>query len=509
MSDNAIQTVDPAALAAQTAAQELVIQRYEGWVEKAYNPQWPAAMREFYLMKVRSLDLQRSTLFNAKKWSQPDIFNMLQFVRQIGLSENAIFSQDVYFNQKGIIQLSTRAKYALAQRSGCLKSIKIPTIEEVLREKVAVVIVHSTRQEEPITGTFSFEDAIKAGLMDKATYKGYDADMITKRAQARALEAAFPELYMGVADTIIEDMEGDVVEVGFTEVVDIPSAFISDPIPAEPEAAPESTEEIVDEPPVEPEPQPEPESAPPPPEGKAWATADSLLGVAEQMRDHVKAKCATCSAQEIHTTVIEFIELVGAEKNIAKFDRNEVSLYPLWNAAFPSAQALLAAAKASYDEFGAPEAPAAQPPDWSTTADLTAFEQWSRAMFGLAAHELLERTGKVAFSDLGSSLKVAKETVIMLATTEGSPIPVIVYEAKYDKNHVVYKTLLGKPVRDYGTKPTSGRDRLRAMGPEWATYAEGMGVTFSALPEPVLLTVKFGNTYYQVESLARLQAAPA
>jgi hypothetical protein len=74
--------------------------------------------------------------------------------------------------------------------------------------------------KKPVRGIFSLDDAKRAGLMEKDTYKQYPADMLRRRALSRATWMQFSDLYFGfvpptneVVDAGFEDDDEDAVVV--------------------------------------------------------------------------------------------------------------------------------------------------------------------------------------------------------------------------------------------------------------------------------------------------------
>lgn len=100
------------------------------------------------------------------------------------------------------------AALALVQSSGLLHSIREEVIEdENTKILTAICRVEREGRSEPVIGTFSIDDAKRAGLWQKpGPWTDYPKRMLTMRARAFALRDAFPDVLAGLY--IREEFEG-------------------------------------------------------------------------------------------------------------------------------------------------------------------------------------------------------------------------------------------------------------------------------------------------------------
>lgn len=100
------------------------------------------------------------------------------------------------------------AALALVQSSGLLQSIREEVIEdEDTKILIAICRVEREGRSEPVSGTFSVDDAKRAGLWQKpGPWTDYPKRMLTMRARAFALRDAFPDVLSGLY--IREEFEG-------------------------------------------------------------------------------------------------------------------------------------------------------------------------------------------------------------------------------------------------------------------------------------------------------------
>ena len=97
---------------------------------------------------------------------------------------------------------------ALAFRSGQLDDYeeKCERVGEGDKaDLVATVTVKRKGLSRPISRSFSWRDAVRAGLAGKDTYKAYPSDMLISKARLRALRAAFPDYLLNIADDIEDE----------------------------------------------------------------------------------------------------------------------------------------------------------------------------------------------------------------------------------------------------------------------------------------------------------------
>ena len=72
-------------------------------------------------------------------------------------------------------------------------------------DKVATVKVKRKGFTKFIIGRFSWREAVRAGLAEKATYARYPNDMLLTKARLRAFRAAFPDYLLNIADDIEDE----------------------------------------------------------------------------------------------------------------------------------------------------------------------------------------------------------------------------------------------------------------------------------------------------------------
>lgn len=87
---------------------------------------------------------------------------------------------------------------ALVLASPTCEGVDEPDLEEIARTGVAWTIARRKGQA-PKRVTFTREDAKKAGLLGKDTYKNYEARMLQMRARAFALRDKFADVLRGIA----------------------------------------------------------------------------------------------------------------------------------------------------------------------------------------------------------------------------------------------------------------------------------------------------------------------
>lgn len=146
--------------------------------------------------------------------------------------------------------VSTQVMIAMANRSGLIKSLKIPDTGQVRAEGKATVTVIRKDRDDVYSGTFTREEAAAANLLGKNNWKYYEAQMLINRAASIVLRRAVPEAISGMYP--IEELAPDVQvdpETG-TPLRGTPLVITT---PGPNDKTPESPTEIID-----PSPQPQP-----------------------------------------------------------------------------------------------------------------------------------------------------------------------------------------------------------------------------------------------------------
>ena len=87
---------------------------------------------------------------------------------------------------------------------------------DIIRSKTAICMVLRSGRSEPITRTFSIDDAKRAGLWQKpGPWTDYPDRMLMMRARAFALRDAFPDVLMGLY--LREEFEGVEAETRYAK----------------------------------------------------------------------------------------------------------------------------------------------------------------------------------------------------------------------------------------------------------------------------------------------------
>ncbi len=130
--------------------------------------------------------------------TQEQIMVALEYGAELGLRPMQAMATVMVVN--GRPSLFGDGMLAVAQASGVLVDIKesVAGSPEKLDTLVATCEVKRHGRPTPSTASFSWKDAIRAGLTGKDTYKQHPARMLKARARAFALRDAFPDVLCGV-----------------------------------------------------------------------------------------------------------------------------------------------------------------------------------------------------------------------------------------------------------------------------------------------------------------------
>ncbi len=116
---------------------------------------------------------------------------------------------------------------AVCQKSGLLTDIAEGFTGKDSASLTATCTVKRKDRPTPITRSFSWADAIQAGLSERNTWKAYPKRMLQMRARSQALRDAFPDVLMGLgsADEAIDmtpqqTSTGAAVEMGSVETAE-------------------------------------------------------------------------------------------------------------------------------------------------------------------------------------------------------------------------------------------------------------------------------------------------
>lgn len=190
---------------------------------------------------------------------------------------------------------------AVCMNSGLLLDIK----EEFKQEGenfVAFCTVTRQGKETPVVGTFSVNDAKRAGLWGKAgPWTQYPKRMLKMRARSFALRDAFPDVLSGMASA--EEME---------DVIDVRPAPAAEAAPAQAEMTetrkmPRRRKAKAEEQPAEVAPVPEPEQTQPEPVAEAAPAPEQVEPVVEQAAE------PEASTQEWEQAILAKLEKITSE----------------------------------------------------------------------------------------------------------------------------------------------------------------------------------------------------
>ena len=116
---------------------------------------------------------------------------------------------------------------AVCQKSGLIVDIAEGLTGKDLQSLVATCTVKRKERATPVVRSFSWADAIQAGLSERNTWKAYPKRMLQMRARSQALRDAFPDVLMGLgsADEAIDmtpqqTSTGAAVEMGSVETAE-------------------------------------------------------------------------------------------------------------------------------------------------------------------------------------------------------------------------------------------------------------------------------------------------
>lgn len=115
----------------------------------------------------------------------------------LGIDPMEALIQIVFTGNKMTMQ--AQLMIALANRSQLCKMLDIPDPSDVAKSGIATVRIVRVDREGEYIGTFSKDDAIKAGLWDKSfPWKQYPGAMLVNRAVSLTLRRAVPEVLGGI-----------------------------------------------------------------------------------------------------------------------------------------------------------------------------------------------------------------------------------------------------------------------------------------------------------------------
>ena len=116
---------------------------------------------------------------------------------------------------------------ALCQKSALVVDIAEGLTGKDLQSLVATCTVKRKDRPTPVVRSFSWADAVQAGLSERNTWKAYPKRMLQMRARSQALRDAFPDVLMGLgsADEAIDmtpqqTSTGAAVEMGSVETAE-------------------------------------------------------------------------------------------------------------------------------------------------------------------------------------------------------------------------------------------------------------------------------------------------
>lgn len=184
----------------------------------------------------------------AKTKNEYDAFFIIVYGYELGIAPMTAL-RTIYSVSGGAPTCSGEAMLALIRRSGLAEIIKLPTTEEILKDKVARVYM-KRRGGEEYTAVYAWQDAERAGLTGKSNWKAYPAQMLLWRAVAIGAKALFSDVIGGLYT---------VEEIAPDTPVDETGAPVGEIAPVTVERVNTQTGEIVD---AAPEPPPAPKIEP-------------------------------------------------------------------------------------------------------------------------------------------------------------------------------------------------------------------------------------------------------
>lgn len=134
----------------------------------------------------------------------PDAVATMIVARELGCAPLSTFPDLMVIN--GTVGFTSKLMAALILRSGTNRY----TIVEQSSKRAELIAYreYSDGWQEVGTFTFTWEDAVRAKLDEKETYKLYPADMLMNKAMARMARFAFPDVLRGYVPDEIEDITG-------------------------------------------------------------------------------------------------------------------------------------------------------------------------------------------------------------------------------------------------------------------------------------------------------------
>ena len=170
------------------------------------------AMRVYAKLAISAQAFNRTDSNNKKFNTEEEAFYVILKGWELGLPPMEALAQ--LFIVSGKVSIQAPAMISLANRSGLLKSLIIPDANKAAQEgRATVKAIRRDRPDDVYEFTFSREDAQKAGLLSKITWKNYEGQMLINRAASGCLRRAVPEALAGGGLYLSEELEKDDAEV--------------------------------------------------------------------------------------------------------------------------------------------------------------------------------------------------------------------------------------------------------------------------------------------------------
>lgn len=166
--------------------------------------------------------LAKSAAVPMEYIGKPDkIFSTLEYGRELGVAPMLALANIA--NIKGRPSMSTNLQLGLCMKRKDWAGYKIEKSDETVCKVVVYRVVCGERFAYP--GSFSFEDAKKAGLWSAgSSWDKYRKQMLKMRATAFALRDAFPDVVTGVYS--IEEMDPERAAQEYERVIDDGSVIV-------------------------------------------------------------------------------------------------------------------------------------------------------------------------------------------------------------------------------------------------------------------------------------------
>ena len=174
---------------------------------------------EFHTIQAIARMAASSGLYQSSAGAEPKIMMILLAARELGISPMIALNGGIW-NIQGKIEISARLMNAMIRRAG--HSITVKQCD------ANICILEGKRGDngDSFSAQFSIQDAQKAGLANRATWKTYTEDMLYSRSMSRLARRLFPDV-IGTAyvEGEIRDVKCEIVSHEREEVIEDPEVI--------------------------------------------------------------------------------------------------------------------------------------------------------------------------------------------------------------------------------------------------------------------------------------------